>query len=152
MSRIRIVVADRAEAIFYDMNSLQSRPREVAHIVDPAARLHERELASDRPGRSHARVGTARYAMDAGLDHPRHHEAVRFARRISRRLDGARRKGEFEELIVVAGAPFLGLVRGQLSRPTRRCVVHEIRKDLVHSPVEGLRRSLPESAAELRPA
>jgi len=30
--------------------------------------------------------------------------------------------------------------------------VHEIRKDLVHGPVEALRRHLPASAAELRPA
>jgi protein required for attachment to host cells len=77
---------------------------------------------------------------------------VRFAKRISRRLDEARRKGEFDELIVVAGPPFLGLMRGEMSRPTRERVVHEIRKDLVHSPVESLRRHLPQSAAELRPA
>ena len=77
---------------------------------------------------------------------------MRFARRISCRLDDALQKGEFEELIVVAGPPFLGLMRSELSRPARERVVHEIRKDLVHGPVEALRRHLPESAAELRPA
>jgi len=35
---------------------------------------------------------------------------------------------------------------------TRERVVHEIRKDLVRSTVEALRRHLPESAAELPPA
>jgi protein required for attachment to host cells len=105
---------------------------------------------SDRPGRSYESVGGARHAIAREND-PRQLEAVRFARRIARRLDAARRKDEFEELIVVAGPPFLGLVRKELSRPTRARVVHEIRKDLVHSPVEALRRHLPESAAELRP-
>jgi protein required for attachment to host cells len=151
MSRIRIVVADQAEAIFYDTASLRARPREVGRISDPAAHLHDRELVTDRPGRSYESVGSARHAITREND-PRHEEAVRFARRISRRLDRARREGEFDELIVVAGPPFLGMVRAEMSRPTRERVVHEIRKDLVHSPVEALRRHLPESAVELMPA
>ena len=145
MSKIRIVVADLAEAIFYDAASLQSRPKEIGRISDPAAHLHERDLVSDRPGRGHASVGGARHAMDLE-DDPRRRGAVRFAKRIARRLDEARRKGEFEELVVVAGPPFLGVMRGELSRPTRQRVVHEIPKDLVHGPVESLRRHLPEPA------
>ena len=151
MSRIRIVVADQAEAIFYDLTSLQARPTEVARISDPVAHQHEQDLVSDRPGRIHASMGGARSSMDLE-DAPRKQEAVRFARRIARRLDAARRKGEFDELIVVAGPPFLGVMRGELSRPTRERVVHEIHKDLVHGPVEQLRRHLPESAAEARPS
>jgi protein required for attachment to host cells len=151
MSRIRIVVADQAEAIFYDASSLDARPTEVGRISDPAAHLHARDLASDRPGRSYESVGGARHAIERE-NGPRWQEAVRFARRISCRLDDALQKGEFEELIVVAGPPFLGLMRSELSRPARERVVHEIRKDLVHGPVEALRRHLPASAAELRPA
>jgi protein required for attachment to host cells len=151
MSRIRIVVADQAEAIFYDAPSLEARPTEVGRISDPVAHQHDRELASDRPGRSYESVGGARHAIEREND-PRWQEAVRFARRISCRLDDALRRGEFDELIVVAGPPFLGLIRSELSRPARERVVHEIRKDLVHGPVEALRRHLPSSAAELRPA
>jgi len=151
MSRIRIVVADQAEAIFYDTPSLQAQPKEVAHISDPLAHQHDRDFSSDRPGRSYESVGGQRHAIERE-DDPRQREAVRFAKRISRRLDEARRKGEYDELIVVAGPPFLGLMRKEMSRPTRERVVHEIRKDLVHSPVESLRRHLPASAAELRPA
>jgi protein required for attachment to host cells len=151
MSRIRIVVADQAEAIFYDAPSLEARPTEVGRISDPVAHQHDRELASDRPGRSYESVGGARHAIEREND-PRWQEAVRFARRISCRLDDALRRGEFDELIVVAGPPFLGLIRSELSRPARERVVHEIRKDLVHGPVEALRTHLPSSAAELRPA
>lgn len=151
MSRIRIVVADQAEAIFYDTPSLQAQPKEVAHISDPLAHQHDRDFSSDRPGRSYESVGGQRHAIERE-DDPRQREAVKFAKRISRRLDEARRKGEYDELIVVAGPPFLGLMRKEMSRPTRDRVVHEIRKDLVHSPVESLRRHLPASASELRPA
>ncbi|RPI13689.1 MAG: host attachment protein [Lysobacterales bacterium] len=150
MSRIRIVVADQAEAIFYDTPSLRARPREVAHLSDPVARLHDRDLVTDRPGRSYESVGSARHAITRE-DDPRHQEAVKFARRIARRLDDARRRDEFDDLIVVAGPPFLGMVRSALSRPTRERVVHEVRKDLVHSPVASLVRHLPATKAGLRP-
>lgn len=151
MSRLRIVVADQAEAIFYDTPSLQSVPKEIARISDPAAHLHDRDLMSDRPGRSYESVGGARHAIEREND-PRQREAVRFARRIARRLDEARRKNEYEQLIVVAGPAFLGLMREEMSRPTRERVVHEVHKDLVHSPAEALRKHLPASAAELLPA
>ena len=140
MSRIRIVVADQAEAIFYDTASLRARPKEVARISDPLAHQHNRDFSSDRPGRSYESFGSARHAI-AGENDPRQQEAVRFAKRISRRLDTARRSDEFDELIVV-----------ELSKPTRARVVHEIRKDLVHGSVEALRRHLPEAEEELHPA
>lgn len=148
MSKLRIVVADQAEAIFYDSPALEAAPKEVARISDPLAHLHDRDLMSDRPGRSYESVGGARHAIEREND-PRHREAIRFARRIARRLDEARRKDEFEQLIVVAGPAFLGLMRQEMSRPTRARVVHEVHKDLVHSPVDALRRHLPASAAEL---
>ena len=151
MSRIRIVVADQAEAIFYDAPSLDARPKEVGRISDPIAHLHDRDLASDRPGRSYESVGGARHAIAREND-PRSRRRCA-SRGASRAASTTRcRKGEFDELIVVAGPPFLGLMRSELSRPTRERVVHEIRKDLVHGPVEALRRHLPASAAELRPA
>jgi protein required for attachment to host cells len=151
MSRIRIVVADQAEAIFYDTGALQVRPKEVARISDPLAHQHNRDFSSDRPGRSYESVGGARHAIAREND-PRSLEAVRFAKRVARRLDTARRAGEFDELIVVAGPQFLGLMRAELSNPTRARVVHEIHKDLVHGSVEDLRRHLPENEEQLHPA
>jgi protein required for attachment to host cells len=151
MSRLRIVVADRAEAVFYDATSLRTRPKEVARISDPDARLHDRDLVSDRPGRSYESYGGARHAIEREND-PRHREAVRFARRIARRLDEARRKDEFEQLVVVAGPPFLGLLREEFSRPTKARVVQEIRKDLVHGPLEDLQRHLEARAEAASPA
>jgi protein required for attachment to host cells len=141
MSRFRILVADQAEAVFYDSPSLTAAPKEVARISDPTAHLKDRDLVSDRPGRSYESVGGARHSIERE-DDPRHRQAVLFARRVARRLDDARRKNEFEQLIVVAGPPFLGLVREELSKPTRARVAHEIRKDLVHSPVDVLRKQL----------
>lgn len=142
MSRIRIVVADQAEAIFYDTPALSRRPREVARITDPMAHLHERDLASDRPGRTHPTLGTVRHAYGPE-PHMRRLEAVRFARRIARRLDEARRRHEYDDLVLVAGPRFLGELHREMSRLTNARVVHEIRKDLVHGPISLLQQHLP---------
>jgi protein required for attachment to host cells len=150
MSRFRIVVADQAEAIFYDTAAMGRRPREVARLSDPAAHLHAQDLVTDRPGRAFDRFGGGRHGMEEEND-VRFQQAVKFARRIARRLDEGRRHEEFEQIIVVAGPPFLGLMRKTLSKPTRRLVVREINKDLVHSPVQNLVEHLPESDEELRP-
>jgi len=145
MSKYRIVVADQAEAIFYDAATLRGAPKEVGRISDPLARLHDRDFGTERPGRSHESMGATRHSIQRE-DTPRRQEAVRFARRIARRLDDARRKDEFDQLVVVAGPPFLGLVRQELSGPTRARVTREIRKDLVHSAPEVLARRLAASA------
>jgi protein required for attachment to host cells len=141
MSKYRILVADQAEAIFYDAATLTRAPKEVGRISDPLARLHDRDLATDRPGRAYESVGGARHSVQRE-ETPRRTEAVRFARRIARRLDDARRKDEFDQLVVVAGPPFLGLVRQELSGPTRARLATEIPKDLVHSAPEVLAQRL----------
>ena len=151
MSRIRIVVADQAEAIFYDSPSLKARPTEVARIADAAAHLHNRDFLSERPGRSYESVGGARHAL-GGENDPRQREAVSFARRIANTLDEALRRQEYEQLIVVAGPQFLGMLREELSKPTQARVVYEVHKDLVHGPAEALREHLPDSELELKSA
>jgi len=151
MSHIRIVVADQAEAIFYDLSSLKAHPIEVARMSDPAAHLHDRDFSSDRPGRSYESFGKARHAIE-GENDPRHREAMRFAKEIATRLDLDRRKKEYEQLIVVAAAPFRSLMRTEFSTDTTACIVHEVPKDLVHSPVEVLREHLPTTAQELKSA
>jgi len=144
MSKYRIVVADQAEAIFYDAPTLSAVPKEVARISDPLARLHDRDFGTERPGRTHESMGATRHSIQRE-ETPRRTEAVRFARRIARRLDDARRNDEFEQLVVVAGPSFLGLMREELSGPTRARVAREIHKDLVHSTPEVLAQRLAAS-------
>ena len=151
MSNMRIVVADQAEAILYDRASPTERPTEVARLADPAARLHDRDFSSDRPGRSYESVGGARHAIEREND-PRQREAVRFAREIASRLELDRRTGQYDRLVVVAGPAFLGLLRAELAPSTRSCVVQEVAKDLVHSAPEALARYLPETPMVARPA
>ena len=148
MSRYRILVDDQAVAVFYDAAALDRPPIEIERIEDPDARLHDRDLASDRPGRSYESVGGARHAIERE-EGPHRRAAVRFARRVADKLEEARRKGEFDRLVVVVGPPFLALIREALPHQTRVKVVHEIRKDLVHGPLEALREHLAAARAEM---
>lgn len=148
MSRYRILVADRASAVFYDAATLDQAPIEIGRIAEPNARLHDRDLASDRPGRSYESVGGARHSIERE-DGPHERAAAQFARRVARRLDEARRKDEFDDLVIVAGPPFLALLRKELPRLTRARVVHEIPKDLVHGPADVLRTHLVAAKAEI---
>jgi protein required for attachment to host cells len=151
MSRIRVVVADQAEAILYDLTSLKARPVEVARLTDITARTPARELASDRPGRTYESVGLQRHSVG---DEPdlRRQQAIRFAHAIADMLDVDRRERRFQQLILVAGAPFRSILRGELSEASKACIVYEVPKDLVHSRVEALLDYLPDRAQELRSA
>ena len=51
MSRYRILVADRATAVFYDATSLDRAPIEIGRISEPNARLHLLTQAARRRGK-----------------------------------------------------------------------------------------------------
>jgi protein required for attachment to host cells len=152
MNRIRVVVADQAEAIFYDIASLKACPVEVARLSDPEARRHARDMGNDRPGRTYESVGGQRHALGDESSDARRLQARNFARAIAANLDADRRNRRFEQLIVVASAPFRSLMRAEFSDATKASVVYEVPKDLVHSHVEVLRDYLPASAQELKSA
>ena len=147
--RIRIVVADQAEARFYDLTGPGGPLVVAGHLTDPKAHLHDRDLKSSPPGRvfDHAppaagrRGGVAHHATGSERT-PRKQEARRFAREIARELDQARRD-RYDRLVLVAAPPFLGLLRAELSKPLHTCVVAEVPKDLVHQDERVLREHLP---------
>lgn len=120
---------------------------EVAQMQLPAAHLAAREMVTDRTGRLFARSrggngprSAARHGAASDTD-PHTVEYSRFAKSISRRLDNERRKGGFDELVIIAAPEFLGLLRPHLSSPTRERTVREVSKDLVRASDAQILRS-----------
>lgn len=157
--RLRIVVANQAEAAFYDLGSRTGKPRFTTRLTDPLAHLHDRDLKSDRPGRfsNHAvlaggRRGATGHHGTGGERSPRKHEAALFAGRIAEQLEQARRGGEFDRLVVMAAPAFLGLLRKALPDSVRLHVAAEVGKDLVHQPPARLSTHVPEEAFHQLPA
>lgn len=146
----RIVLADQAEARFYDVEPIGGVLRYVGEMADPKAHLHDRDFKSDRPGRvfDHAagggqRRGAVAHHSTGGEETPRHHEAVAFAGRIVHSLETARNAHEFDGLVVIAGPRFMGMLRGAMPKPLSDLVVVEVVKDLLHESEDAIRAHLP---------
>lgn len=148
--RVRIVVADQSEADIYELEQRDIPPQLVQRLEDPDARLHDRDLKSDRPGRvfDHAaaaggRRGAVGHHATGGERSPRKVEARRFARRIAEALDEARSENRYDRLVVIAPPAFLGLLREEMPAAVHAMLSAEVGKDLVHEPPEVLNGYLP---------
>lgn len=153
----RVVLADQAEARFYDVEPIGGTLRRVGEMSDPKAHLHDRDFKSDRPGRvfDHApasgqRRGAVAHHSTGGEETPRHHEAVAFASRIVHALETARNAHEFNGLVVIAGPRFIGMLRSAMSKPLSDLVVVEVVKDLMHESEDAIRAHLPVTVTSAR--
>lgn len=158
--RVRIVVADRAEARFYDIERRDAALKSAGRMTDPQAHLHNRDFNSDRPGRVYDRApdrerrgGVAHHAT-GGERTPKKHEAELFARRIVDELDRAHQQGRFERLVLMAAPAFLGELRELIPKSLRASVVLQIPKDLVHQDEAAISTQLTPAvfAAQATPA
>ena len=142
--RVRIIVADRSEARFYDMTELHGPPRLVEELRDAQARLYDRDYKSDKPGRvfDHASGGGRRGAVahhsTQGERSPSKHEADVFAQRIVAALEQSQGRAGFDRLVLVAEPGFLGRLRAVLPKALQDLVGLEIHKDLVHQDERAL--------------
>jgi len=147
--RIYVLVADGGEAhVLYSKGMGHSAGfTEVALLERPTAHLPGRALITDRTGRvfdSGSRVGRgpksrSRHGAQSDYD-PHAVEVERFAKQIARRLDVERRGSGIDELTVIAEPRFLGVLRTQMSAPTRKIIVREVARDLVHAKEQAIRK------------
>ncbi len=137
--KIRIVVADQSEARFFDVVAGR-RLKPAGSLTNPGARLHDRDLKSDRPGRvvngsvAGKRRGASNHHATGGENTPRRHILAMFVRRIVLALERARNAGEFERFAIVAGPLLLGQLRKGLTSALRASLTAAVAKDVVHDP------------------
>jgi protein required for attachment to host cells len=139
-----ILVADSTCARIFTAASPSSALEEIDNLVHTEGRLHDRDLTSDLPGRIKASGGIGQgHAFEQATD-PKEHEAESFARLIAQYLLDAHHAHKFEQLVLVAGASFLGLLRGQLSEQIKKQVCLELDKNITMQNAEDIRKHLPE--------
>ena len=83
----------------------QTEFREIQTFTNPANRQHERDLQSDRYGRSQHGGGQSESYEEPGI---RQHERDRFAAMVAEHLIGALRREEYSHLYLVCSPAFLG--------------------------------------------
>lgn len=116
--------------------------QEVKELVHPASRGHERDLTTDRPGRTFDSQGPGRHSKSEQVS-PKEHEAWKFCKEVADELESARTQEQFYELVVVAAPEFLGQLRKSMTPSTARTISREVAKDVAHLKTADIQKHLP---------
>jgi len=131
MANTWIVVADSAMARIFTYTEDGTGLEPVEELQHPASRAHERDLATDRPGRTFDSEGPGRHAKSESVS-PKEHEELKFSRELAQYIEKARTRNRFDGLVLVAAPSFLGELRKAMSDPALRLVQSELDKNLAH--------------------
>ena len=134
MSVTWVMVANASQARLFANLGPNKGLQLLKELAHPESREKTSNLVSDRSG---ANAGTGHGAFVQATD-PKHHEAERFAQEVSRELDDGRVKNAYDRLILVASAPFIGLVNSRMPDPVRSKVSQSIDKDYTRLSVKEL--------------
>lgn len=149
-SIVWVLVADAARARLFQVEPPQQTLSAALGRELIGSNLPNREIASDRPGRTFDSGGEGRHAKEPPTDPARHAQAE-FARDVVQLLDENRESRSFDRLIVVAPPQFLGDLRAAMSQQLRAAVSAEVAKDLSKLPLHALQDHLREVLDAQRP-
>ncbi len=134
MSITWIMVANASQAKIFVNHGPNKGLQFIKEMVHPESREKTSNLVSDRSG---SRTGTGHGALQQATD-PKHHEAEHFAQEVSRELDDGRIRNAYDRLVLVASAPFVGLLNSHLPEPVRSRISEVVDKDYTRLPVREL--------------
>ncbi len=129
----RVIVADSRRARIFSSHSVMNKLIEEEGFVNNEARLANRELVSDAPGRSANRIDSFSPAISA-----KEHDVRSFAKDLARHLKAMHSEQHFDQLVLIASPKFLGLLRRELHAPLDRLVSRTIDKDLTTADVADI--------------
>jgi len=141
MNATWILVADSSRAKIFIAETSTSPLEEIEALDHPEGRQHEQLLTSDLPGRN-AGSASSRHALDDETP-PKQQEAIGFAKKITKRLDEARKDHLYGRLIIVAAPAFLGLLRENINADIKKIVTWELDKNLTNESKDTIREHLP---------
>ncbi len=134
MGQTWILVAHEAGARLFANDGIGNGLALVESIDHPEGRARDRDIDSDRPGRSfHKNSGDPRRASMGQSESPHDRVVSDFSRELADKLRHARVQNQFDRLVLVAPPRFLGLLRSALDGPTSQLVIGSIHKDLATS-------------------
>lgn len=137
-----ILVADSTRARIFTADTPSSPLEEIEDIAHTEGRLHDRQITSDLSGGIKS-SGAGGHSFELPTD-PKKHEIDNFAHHIAQHLEDAHNTHRFEQLIIVAGPTFLGMLRNNLSEHLKPLVRLELDKELTAFSAADIRQHLPE--------
>jgi len=130
MKKRWVVVADSARARIFEVVRKTREIEEIVSLVHPESRASDRDLNTDRGGRTFDSAGAGRHAMSRSVS-PHEHEASLFARDIAERLKTGLDAHKFDHLDISAPPAFLGLLRKHLDKRVQDAIDQTIAKNLI---------------------
>lgn len=141
MKRNWILVANQAEAQIYSSDRLPGNLSLVEVLGNAEGTARARDLVSDAPGRAYDSHGSGRHAMEPNTG-VKEEQRRRFVKEMVERLQTARVKGDFDQLVLLAAPAVLGVIRKTLNPELEKTVIKEIPKDLIGQGVEKIQSQL----------
>jgi len=138
-----IIVADGSRARVLQADSPSAALQEVTDMVHPQARLHERELRTDAPGKVYDSAGHASHST-IDKEPVKAHEFEVFAREIADFVREGWQAQRFQHLILIAEPQFLGRLRQVLDPELKERICLELPKDYTRLQAQEIRAHLPE--------
>jgi protein required for attachment to host cells len=135
-----VIVCDGRKALVLDNVGDAKYPNLHTREVHEHSEARTNEQGTDRPGKTHPSVGTARSAMEQTDWHDQSERA--FLTALASRLHVALTKGETEALIMIAAPRALGMIREAYSPDVHKAIRAELGKDLVKVPVHEIEKQL----------
>jgi protein required for attachment to host cells len=136
-----ILIADGARARLFANHGPGKGVEAVEGAEFDADHRPDREIGSDKPGRTFESVGTMRHAIEP--HHDPHRELKRaFSERLAQMLDRKLAEKAYDRVILVAPPATLGDLREALSGPVKAAVYAELGKDLTKTPTHELSEHL----------
>jgi protein required for attachment to host cells len=123
MSITWIMVANASQAKLFAHHGPNKGLELVKEMTHPESREKAANLVSDRVGNFQ---GSGSYAQATS---PKDHEAERFAQEVSEALEHGRVSNAYEHLVLIASAPFLGVLNGRLPQQVKHKISESINKD-----------------------
>ena len=127
MSTTWILIGNSARARLYENTGIGKGLKLVSAFDHPESRMKGSELVSDRAGYVPG-VGNGHASRQQATD-PKQNVAEHFALEIARSLEHGRGQNQYERLILVAGSPFLGILKARLSNHVTNLTTDTVDKD-----------------------
>ena len=148
MTKTWILVAHEAGARVFESLGPGKGLSLIEQVEHSEGRERDRDLVSDRPGRSFRKnSGDPRRAAMSRSVGPHDRAVAGFARELAHKLQQGRVQNQYRRLVLVAPPRFLGLLRSSLDGPTAQLVVGSLDKDLATTKEAGLISQLGEVIA-----
>jgi protein required for attachment to host cells len=142
MRRKWVVVAHRCGVRIFEPDAETRVLGLVQEIDHPAGRKKSSDIDTDRSGMAFSSMGGGGGHPMNSEENAHEHAARTFARTVAESLRKGRVEHQYDGLVLVAEARFLGMLRDALDGPTAQKVDATVDKDLANLSVHELPRHL----------